>query len=115
MAFSWGPLIVAFAGIFVVGAVYAAMDLFASSLTESAVVSYVLAVILNMGVWFVGVGADASDNPTVRAIFEHISLNQHLAGLVEGTVRTNGVIFLLSLVVLFCFLSERVVESARWR
>jgi len=112
---NWAPLIIAFLGIFIVGAVYAAMDIFASSLTESAVVAYVLAVIFNMAVWFVGIGVDVVDSPLARQIFEHISLNQHLMALVEGTIRTNSLIFLGSLIFLFCFLCERVVESSRWR
>lgn len=113
--FNWAPLVTAFVGIFLVAAVYAAMDLFCSSLTESAIVSYVMAVIFNVSIWFVGMGVDIVDSPTARAIFEHISLNQHLSGLVEGTVRTTGLVFFASLVFLFCFLSERVVESTRWR
>lgn len=112
---SWLPLIIAFFGIFLVGSVYAAMDLLASSLTESAVVAYVLAVIFNMSVWFIGIGADVVDSAVARQIFEHISLNQHIVSLAEGTIRTNSLIFLFSFIFLFCFLCERVVESARWR
>lgn len=111
----WAPLIIAFSGIFLVAGVYAAMDIFASSLTESAVVAYVMAVMLNMAVWFVGIGVDIVDTATARQFFEHISLNQHLVGLAEGTIRTNSLVFLLSLISLFCFLCERVVESFRWR
>lgn len=112
---NWLTLIVAFGGIFLVAAVYAAMDLFCSSLTESAIVSYVMAVVFNISVWFVGMGVDVVDSPAARAVFEHISLNQHLSGFVEGTVRTTGLIFFASLIFLFCFLSERVVEASRWR
>lgn len=112
---NWATLIIAFLGIFIVGGVYAAMDLFASSLTESGILAYVMAVILNMAVWFVGIGVDIVDSPTARQIFEHIALNQHLVNLVEGTIRTNSLIFLFSLIFFFCFLCERVVESSRWR
>lgn len=112
---SWVPLLIAFAGIVTVGAVYVAMDLFCSSLTESGILAYVMAVILNIAIWFVGIGIEIVDSATARQIFEHISLNQHLMGLVEGTVRTSTVIFLASVIFLFCFLCERVVESTRWR
>jgi ABC-2 type transport system permease protein len=112
---SWMPLLIAFKGICLVGAVYVAMDLFASSLTESAIVAYVMAVIFNIGIWFVGIGVDMVDSSFARATFEHISLNQHLMGMVEGTVRTSSIVFFSSLIFLFCFLSERVVESIRWR
>lgn len=113
--FNWMNLFLAFIGIFLVASVYVAMDMFCSSLTESAIVSYVMAVIFNVSIWFIGMGVDIVDSPTARAIFEHISMNQHLSGLIEGTVRTTGLIFFASLVFLFCFLSERVVESSRWR
>lgn len=112
---NWAPLIIAFMGLFLVGAVYAAMNIFCSSLTESAIIAFVMAVIFNVSVWFIGIGVEVVDSSVARQIFEHISLNQHLAGMVEGTVRTNSIIFIFSLIALFVFLSERVVESFRWR
>lgn len=112
---NWAPLVIAFFGIFSVGAVYVAMDLFCSSVTESALIAYVMSVILNVAIWFVGLSVEVIDNQAVRQVFEHLSLNTHLAGLVEGTIRSNAVVFLLSMIVLFVFLAERVVESSRWR
>lgn len=111
----WGPLVIAFLSLFLVGAVYAAMDLFCSSLTESILISYAMSVMLNVSIWFIGIGAEVVDTQTARNIFEHISLNNHLAGLVEGTVRTSALIFFFSLISMFVFLAERVVESTRWR
>ena len=113
--FNWLTLGVAFVGIFLLACVYAAMDMFCSALTESALISYVMAVIFNVSIWFVGMGVDVADSPTARAIFEHISLNQHLSGLVEGTVRSTGLVFFASVIFFFAFLAERVVESSRWR
>ncbi|MEK2687902.1 ABC transporter permease [Bdellovibrio sp. GT3] len=112
---NWGPLFVAFFGIFVVGSVYTAMNLFCSALTENSLVAYVMSVILNVSIWFVGIGAEVVDSEIARKIFEHVSLSTHLSTLVEGTIRTNGLVFFGSLILLFCFLSERVVESSRWR
>lgn len=113
--FTWSTLFIAYVGIFLVAAVYTAMDLFCSALTESGIVAYVMAVILNVFIWFIGMGVDVVDSSVARAIFEHISLNQHLSALVEGTVRTTAFIFFGTLIFLFSFLCERVVESARWR
>lgn len=112
---NWGPLLIAFFGIFLVGGVYTAMDLFCSSLTENALVAYVTSVVFNVSIWFVGIGVDLTDSQTVRQIFEHISINTHLSSLVEGTIRTSAIVFMLSVIALFCFLAERVVESSRWR
>ncbi len=106
---------IAFVGLLFVAAVYASMNLFSSALTENGIVAYVLSVIFNIAVWFVGIGAEMADTETARKVFEHISLNTHLTGFVEGTVRTNGLVFFVSLIALFTFLSERVVEATRWR
>jgi ABC-2 type transport system permease protein len=112
---SWIPLFIAFFGIYLLAATYAAMNLFCSSLTQSAIVAYVMAVMFNVAIWFLGAGVETFDNSTVRAVFEHISLNQHLVGMAEGTIRTNSLIYFASVIFLFTFLCERVVETSRWR
>lgn len=112
--FTWAPTIVAAIGVFLVAAVYLAMDLFASSLSDNGLVSFVLSIALNLSIWFIGALNESFDNPTAKVVLEHISLNTHLAGFIEGTVRTNGLVFFFSLIFLFCFLTERVIESSRW-
>lgn len=111
----WAPLIIAFIGMFFLACTYAAMNLFASALTENSVVAYVLAVIFNMLIWFIGNGAALVDGEIPRRIFEHISIGNHLSALVEGTIRSSSLVFFASVVILFGFLTERIVESARWR
>ncbi len=113
--FPWAPTVIAALGIFLVAAVYAAMDLFASSLTDNGLIAFVLSIVFNLSIWFVGALNESFDEPTAKRILEHLSINTHLAGLIEGTVRTSGLVFILSLVFLFCFLTERVIESSRWR
>jgi ABC-2 type transport system permease protein len=112
---NWPPLIIAFLGFFLVGSAYAAMDMFCSSLTENSLVAFGSSIALNLSIWFIGAGAELSDNQTVRQVFEHISINTHLSSWAEGTIRTSALVFIFSLIALFCFLAERVVESARWR
>lgn len=112
---NWGPFVIANMALFFIGATYAAMNLFCSSLTESVLVSYVMSVIANVAIWFIGLGAEVVDSQRARTFFEHISLNSHLSALVEGTIRSSTLVFFVSLIGLFVFLAERVVESARWR
>ena len=113
--FSWAPTLIAALGIFLVAIVYASMNLFASSLTENSLVAFIVSIVLNLAVWFLGALNETFDGGVVKKILEHLSLNNHLAALIEGTFRTNGFVFFASLIFLFCFLTERVVESTRWR
>jgi ABC-2 type transport system permease protein len=111
----WATLILAFLGIFAIAAIYTAMGLFASSLTENGILALFMALIFNLAVWFLGMGAEVVDSQAARSVFEHLSLSTHLSGWMEGVVRTTAIVFFISIVVLFCFLTERVVESFRWR
>lgn len=115
VSFSWAPTLIAVFGILLISAVYAAMNLFASSLTDNGLIAFVLSIVFNLAVWFVGALNESFDEPMAKKILEHLSINTHLAGLIEGTVRTSGLVFIFSLIFLFCFLSERVIESSRWR
>lgn len=112
---NWGPLLIAFFGIFLVGGVYAATNLFCSALTESAIIAFFLAVFMNFLVWFIGMGAEVADSATARSVFEHISLNSHLSSMALGTIRSSSLVFFASLIFLFGFLCERVIEASRWR
>lgn len=113
--FSWAPTLVAALGIFLVAAVYTAMNLFASSLTDNGLIAFVLSIVFNLSIWFVGALNESFDEAGLKVFLEHVSLNNHLAGMIEGTIRTDGIVFFLSLIFLFCFLTERVIESSRWR
>lgn len=115
VSFSWTPTVIAALGIFLVSAVYAAMNLFASSLTDNGLIAFVLSIVFNLAIWFVGALNESFDDTGAKKILEHLSINTHLAGLIEGTIRTSGLVFIFSLIFLFCFLSERVIESSRWR
>jgi ABC-2 type transport system permease protein len=113
--FNWAPTLIAAFGIFLVSAVYGAMNLFASSLTDNGLIAFVLSIVFNLSIWFMGALNESFDDPTAKKILEHLSINTHLAGLIEGTIRTSGLVFIFSLIFLFCFLTERVIESSRWR
>lgn len=113
--FSWAPVLLALTGIFLVGAVYSALSLFASSLTDSAVIAFFVGIVFNISIWILGGFSELADSTVLKSIFDQVSLNQHLQNMVEGLLSLNGVVFFISIIFLFCFLAERVVESARWR
>lgn len=113
--FVWAPALLALLGIFLVGAVYSALSLFASSLTDNTVIAFFVGIVFNISVWILGGFSELAESTTMKAVFDQVSLNQHLQSFVEGVLRLNGVVFFLSVIFLFCFLTERVIESARWR
>ncbi|MFN3697024.1 MAG: ABC transporter permease [Pseudobdellovibrio sp.] len=113
--FDLTPSVLALTGIFLCGCTYAAMNLFASSLTDSALVAFFVGIVFNICIWLLGGMTELVDQPILKALLDQISLNVHLQPLIEGVVKLNGIVFFLSIIFVFCFLTERVIESVRWR
>ena len=111
----WGTLLTSYLGLMLLVACYVAMGIFASALTESQVLAVVMALIFSVGIWFAGSGADAIENPIVAKVFEHLSISSHFVNFIKGSLSVASLMFFLSIIGLFTFLTQRVVESARWR
>ncbi len=113
--FSLTQLFTAYLGLALVTGTYVAVGVFASSLTESVVLAVVLGWILNLCLWFVAQGTSFFENANFVAVMEHLSIGQHFANFVRGTISISSVVFLISCMAFFVFLTQRVVESTRWR
>lgn len=111
----WALLFASYIGLFLIGALYTAVGIFASSLTQSTVVAVLMGLMFNIVLWFVGAAADIATTPTSRAVFEHVNVGTHLMNLIRGNVTIAAFVFLGSLAGLFAFLTQRVIESMRWR
>jgi len=113
--FSWPTLLAAYLGILLVSGFYVAVGVFASSLTESAMLSVVLGVLFNLTIWFLGVAQESVDSSLWNSVLSYISIGQQFFNFIKGTIRLSSVLFFLSSITFFVFLCQRVVESARWR
>ncbi len=113
--FNWAPLISAYIGLLFVVAVYVAVGLFTSSLTESGFVAVILALVINVVLWFVGQNNDTAGSPTVFSIMEHMALAENFGNFIKGSISIGSTVFFITVAGFFVFLSERVIESTRWR
>lgn len=113
--FSMWPLLTAYLGVLLVAATYTAIGVFASSLTESVVLSVVMGLIFNLILWFLSQGAENATGIIMTSFLEHLSIGDHFMSFIRGSVRLKSLVFLLSCTGLFVFLTQRVVESSRWR
>lgn len=111
----WGVLISSYMGLLLIVGMYVAIGLFASSLTQSVILSGFISIILSLGLWFVAWTSVVVEDATVKNIFEHLSVSQHFGDFLKGNVSVASFVFCLSVVAVYTFLTERVVESARWR
>jgi ABC-2 type transport system permease protein len=109
-----GPIFSGYLGIFLLGAVFLSIGLFASSLTSNQIVAFVISSALVLFFWFIGeAGGMAGEGADL--IFQWISFSTYFPDFGRGVIDSNGVIYYLSMVLVFLFLTIRSIETRRWR
>ncbi len=113
--FDKGPILTTFLGLGLLTSVYVAIGIFASSLTESAIIAFIVAFVIEMFFWVIGWAGASMESAMGQTVFNYLSIVGHYADFTKGIIDTSGVIYYVSMAFFFCFLSQRVLESARWR
>jgi ABC-2 type transport system permease protein len=113
--FSFAPLLTTYLGATLLAALYVAVGLFSSSMTDSVLLAVIVGIIFNLSLWFVTQGSEMASSPLVSQIMEQISIGQQYSTFLRGTLQISAIVFFLSAITLFVFLTQRVIESSRWR
>ena len=91
-----------------------AVGLFASSLTENQIIAAVTGLVMLLLLFMISWPADSAGE-TLGAILRYISVTEHFTEMVQGAIDTKSLIYFASMVVGWMFLTQRSVESIRWR
>ncbi len=110
----WAPVLCSFAGLLVFIALYVAVGLMVSAITKSVLMAFVLALILNLGLWFLGSGAEVAESDFWVTFFKTINLDPIFKDFTQGVFRLQGLVFIVSLTAFFLVTTERLMEAARW-
>src|SRR6266446_2740995 len=93
---------------------FLAVGIFTSSLTQNQIIaaisSFGLLILLLVISWPAEAGGGL-----VWGLLKYLSLPEHFSTMVRGVIDTADVVFFLSVIVVALFLTQRSVESARWR
>jgi len=107
----WGSYI----GLFFLSAGFVSIGLFASSVTDNQVVAFIIAMFLCF-VCFLGFESISTLLPTgsLSSIIYAMGINAHYISMSRGVVDSRDLIYFLSLITLFIFLTRLVLESRKW-
>lgn len=109
-----GPVISGYFGAALLAAFFLSVGLFASSLSNSQIVSAVVGLVILLMFWFIDRAADFFSG-LPESILTFVSPRSHFTDFTRGIVDTEAVIYYLSLTAIFLFLTVRALESRRWR
>ncbi len=109
-----GVMFSGYLGLALLAITFVAVGLFTSSLTQNQIIaaisSFGLLILLFVISWPAEAGGGAA-----WSLLKYLSLPEHFAMLVRGVIDTSDIVFFLSMILVALFLTQRSVESARWR
>lgn len=111
MGAMWGSYI----GLLFLGASFASIGMFCSLLTDSQIVSFILAVLLCFVLWL-GFDFIYSVNLFGHAgiFIKSLGIEHHYASISRGVIDTRDIIYFLSIITLFLMFSRLKLQSRKW-
>lgn len=111
-----GPLWGGYVGACLLGAAYAAIGLFASSVTENQIVSFIVALVVSFGFLIVGENIVLySVPPAIGSLCAYLGLGNHFQSLGRGVIDSRDIMYYGSMIVFFLVLNYLAIESKRWK
>jgi ABC-2 type transport system permease protein len=110
----WGPIMTGYLGLILTGAVFLAVGVLISSLTENQIVAGFGTFGVLLAFWVIGWGAEFAGGAT-RTVLQYLSIGDHLEGFTRGLIDTKDLVYYVTGVALALFFTLRSLESKRWR
>lgn len=100
-------------GFLLLGAAFVSVGVFASSLTESQVIAAIIGIV-SLFIMYIAGSISSSIGGTVGKILDWFSLLNRYDDFSKGILSLSPVIYYLSFVAVFLFLTVRIIEKRRW-
>ena len=108
------PLLTAYLGLFLLGAVFIAIGLFASALTENQVIAAVISFSSILLIWVISWVGESGPGAW-RGILTYLSFFSHFKNMVSGVIDTQDIVYYLSFIFLGLYLTRSLFEFRKWR
>ena len=120
----WGAVLSSYIGLFFLGAALIAVSMFISSLTKSQMVAVVLSMVVFIIMIIINVflgtimGFFVDMNVFIKVILENLTrlfaVFDQYSGFTQGLLNAPTLIYYMSTVAIFVFLTIRMLEKRRW-
>lgn len=113
----YGPILIGFIGLLLVGGLYLAIGIFASAATKDQIISFLLTVFIiclfTIALQFLAM-ADFVSLDMQRAL-RYINITSQYEEFGKGVLTLSNLIYFVTGIGLFLFMAVKVLESRRWR
>lgn len=112
-----GPVLAGYLGALLLGGLYIAIGIFASSVTENALLSAFLAFFSTIGLMALSIFTDVLGVSSTfwAEVGAYLTPQTHFLEFLKGRVDTFDVVYFVTVTAFFLFLAVRSLESRKWR
>jgi ABC-2 type transport system permease protein len=105
-----GSIVGSYLGLIFLGFVFASIGIFASSISKSQVVAFLIGVSLCF-ILYNGIGLVLETLGSSNSDLESLDLSSHYKNIAKGVLDSRDVIYFLSIIVLFSGLTKIIVDE----
>jgi gliding motility-associated transport system permease protein len=109
-----GVILGGFLGLLLLATAFVSVGLLTSSFTENQIIAAVSCLVILLLLYVISWPAETA-GATMGAVLKYLSLTEHFGEMVKGVIDTRDVFYFASVIGLSLFLTQRSVESLRWR
>ncbi len=111
----WLPILTGYLGIWLLGGVFIAVGLLASSLTENQIIASFIGFGAVLILWLIGWLSQTMADSPLGPFLTYLSIGEHTENFIKGMIDTGDLVYQASLILLGLFITHRVLESQRWK
>lgn len=111
---SWLPIWGNTVGLLLLGGIFVSIGLFVSSLTENQMIAAIGGFFINLMILLMNTLKSALPNGFLQDVLSSISVYSRYSEITSGIFSLSSLIFFVSVIFIFLFLTVRVLEKRRW-
>ena len=109
-----GIMLSGYLGLLLLAVTFVTIGLFASSLTENQIIAAVTGLVMLLLLFVIAWPADSAGE-ILGGVLRYVSVTEHFADMIKGVIDTKSLVYFATMIVGWLFLTQRSVESIRWR
>ena len=111
---SWLPIWGNTVGLLLLGGIFVSIGLFISSRTENQMIAAIGGFFINLMILLMNTLKSALPNGFLQDVLSSISVYSRYSEITSGIFSLSSLIFFVSVIFIFLFLTVRVLEKRRW-
>ena len=111
---SWLPIWGNTVGLLLIGGIFVSVGLFVSSLTENQMIAAIGSFFVNLMILLMNTLTSALPSGIFKDVLASVSVYSRYSEITNGIFSLSSLIFFISVIFIFLFLTVRVLEKRRW-